>query len=128
MEKTPMLQSALDVDLDKSPTVRAARTDGLPNDQFDGLVPEELHGEFQDSKPATGSAPGVAYRQHLIVPIAGPAPEHTASFLLFEHHPEDARTRLGLFNVQTEHPSVEQAHRAALRAGILKVDALLGPL
>lgn len=97
------------------------------DDEFGGFAPDEQRCEFQGTKPSVSGSPGHAYRQHLIVPIAGPAPEHAASYLLFEYHPEDARTRLGLFNVQSEHASVEQAHRAALKAGIEKVDALLGP-
>lgn len=96
------------------------------DDGFDGMTTERI--AFQDSQPSADGSPGVAYRHYLIVPIAGPAPEHAASYLLFEKQPDDARTRLGLFNVRSDHASVEQAHRAALKAGIDKVDALLGLL
>jgi hypothetical protein len=121
-----MSQSDLHVAIGETNAANAMLAVPSLDDAVDSLAPHEQGCEFQDSKPLGGS-PGVAYRQHLIVPIAGPAPEHTASYLLFEYHPNDARTRLGLFNVQSEHASVEQAHGAALKAGIEKVDTLLGP-
>jgi hypothetical protein len=68
---------------------------------------------------------GTAYLHHLIVPIAGPSPEYLASFLLFRQPRFGKKTRIGLFNVGTEHACVDEAHLAAVQSGKAKVDDLL---
>lgn len=68
---------------------------------------------------------GTLYRNHLIVPIAGPTPEYLASYLLFRNPRFGKQMRIGTFNVGTAHACAEEAHRAAVQSAKAKVDALL---
>jgi hypothetical protein len=68
---------------------------------------------------------GTLYRNHLIVPIAGPTPEYLASYLLFRSPRFGKPLRLGTFNVGTAHACAEDAHAAAVQSGKAKVDELL---
>jgi hypothetical protein len=70
-------------------------------------------------------SPGTLYRNHLIVPIAGPTPEYLASYLLFKNPRFGKQVRIGTFNVGTAHACAEEAHQAAVQSGKAKVDELL---